>query len=56
MADGLLHFCGSDLALRGVPIPVIQQLLGHADPRTTSVYTAAHGADLADSLRDAGLL
>jgi hypothetical protein len=24
---------------------VIQQLLGHDDPRTTSIYTAAHAED-----------
>ena len=54
MAHALRHSYGMELALRGVPLPVIQQLLGHADPRT--IYTAAHATDLTDTLRDAGLL
>ena len=45
---------GMELALRGVPLPFIQQLLGHADPRTCSIYTTAHATDLTDTLRDAG--
>ena len=52
----LRHSYGMELALRGVPLPVIQQLLGHADPRTSSIYTTAHATDLTDTLRDAGLL
>jgi integrase/recombinase XerD len=56
MAHALRHSYGMELALRGVPLPVIQQLLGHSDPRTSSIYTAAHATDLADTLRDAGLL
>ena len=56
MAHALRHSYGMEIALRGVPLPVIQQLLGHSDPRTTSIYTAAHASDLTDTLRDAGLL
>jgi site-specific recombinase XerD len=56
MAHALRHSYGLELALRGVPLAVIQQLLGHSDPRTTSIYTAAHASDLTDTLRDAGLL
>jgi site-specific recombinase XerD len=56
MAHALRHSYGMELALRGVPLPVIQQLLGHSDPRTTSIYTAAHASDLTATLHDAGLL
>jgi integrase/recombinase XerD len=56
MAHGLRHSYGMRLALRGVPMPQIQQLLGHADPRTTSIYTAAHATDLTHTLREAGLM
>ena len=47
---------GMELAFRGVPLPVTQQLLGHSDPRTTSIYTTAHASDLTATLDDAGLL
>lgn len=56
MAHGLRHHYGMSLAVRGVPLPIIQQLMGHADPRTTSIYTRAHAGDLAAALFDAGLL
>ena len=56
MAHALRHSYGMELALRGVPLPVIQQLLGHTDPRTSSIYTTAHATDLTDTLRAAGLL
>jgi site-specific recombinase XerD len=56
MAHGLRHSYGMRLALRGVPMPHIQQLLGHTDPRTTSIYTAAHATDLTHTLREAGLM
>jgi site-specific recombinase XerD len=56
MAHALRHAYGPDLAVRGVPLPVIQQLLGHDDPRTTSIYTAAHAEDLSAALADAGVL
>lgn len=35
----LRHTCGSYLALSGVPVSVIQRLLGHASLQTTSIYT-----------------
>ena len=35
----LRHTCGSHLALSGVPVNVIQRLLGHASLQTTSIYT-----------------
>jgi hypothetical protein len=44
-----------DLAMRGVLLSVIQQLLGD-DPPTTSIYTAAHAEDLSAALADAGVL
>jgi integrase/recombinase XerD len=56
MAHALRHSYGMRLALRGVPLPVIQQLLGHRDPRTSAIYTAAHATDLTAALDQAGLL
>jgi site-specific recombinase XerD len=56
MAHALRHTYGMDLAMRGVPLSVIQQLLGHDDPRTTSIYTVAHAEDLSAALADAGAL
>lgn len=56
MAHAFRHYCGTQLALRGVPVPIIQQVLGHADPRTTSIYTRASGVDLALVLNEAGWL
>ena len=35
----LRHTCGSHLALSGVPVNIIQRLLGHASLQTTSIYT-----------------
>lgn len=56
MAHALRHSYGDRLARRGVALPIIQQLMGHADPRTTSLYTAVHAQDLTHALREAGLL
>ena len=56
MAHALRHTYGMDLAMRGVPLSVIQQLMGHDDPRTTSIYTVAHAEDLSAALADAGVL
>jgi site-specific recombinase XerD len=56
MAHALRHTYGMDLAMRGVPLSVIQQLMGHDDPRTTSIYTVAHADDLSAALADAGAL
>jgi site-specific recombinase XerD len=38
-AHAFRHHYGVTLALRDVPGNVISQLMGHADPRTTSIYT-----------------
>jgi site-specific recombinase XerD len=56
MAHALRHAYEMDLAMRGVPLSVIQQLLGHDDPRPTSMCTAAHAEDLSAALADAGAL
>lgn len=42
MAHALRHSYGSELARRGVPVFLIPQLLGHTDPRTSSIYTGVH--------------
>jgi len=56
MAHALRHHYGTQLALRNVPVPVFQQLLGHGDPRTSAIYTRAAEAELAQALLDAGWL
>lgn len=55
-AHALRHHYGSQLALRGVPVPVIQELLGHQDSRTTARYTRLAPAQLINALDDAGWL
>ncbi len=50
------HHYGVTLALRGVPQAVISQLMGHADPRTTAIYTTVAAQQLIAALDDAGLL
>ena len=45
-AHAFRHHYGVTLALRGVPQPVISQLMGHADPRTTAIYTAVASTQL----------
>ena len=55
-AHSLRHTYGVTLALRGVPQSVIAQLMGHADPRTTSIYTTVASTQLIAALDDAGLL
>lgn len=47
-AKGLRHAFGVAAAEAGVPLPVIASLLGHADIRTTAVYTTALGAEARD--------
>jgi site-specific recombinase XerD len=37
----LRHTCGAHLASSGVPVNLIQKLLGHASLATTSIYTAS---------------
>jgi site-specific recombinase XerD len=56
IAHALRHVYGMDLAMRGVPLSVIQQLMGHDHPRTTSIDTAAHAEDLSAALADVGAL
>ena len=48
-----LRLAREPTGLRGAPRC---NLLGHADPRTTAIYTAAQASDLTDALREAGLL
>jgi site-specific recombinase XerD len=55
-AHSLRHHYGVTLALRGVPQSVIAQLMGHADPRTTAIYTTVASRQLIGVLDDAGLL
>lgn len=55
-AHAFRHHFGETLALRGMPLTVISQLLGHADPRTTSIYTTVAAIQLIDAMDDAGLL
>jgi site-specific recombinase XerD len=56
MAHALRHFYGSQLAVRGVPLPIIQHLMGHTNPATTTIYTRATAADTTGVLDDAGWL
>ena len=53
---GLRHTYGVDLAARNVPVPVLQQLFGHADSRTTSVYTQMSLERTRKALDEAGWL
>ena len=56
MAHGLRHYYGSQLARRGVPLSIIQQLMGHTNPTTTSIYTRLAANDTTSVLDDAGWL
>jgi site-specific recombinase XerD len=56
MAHALRHFYGSQLAIRGVPLPIIQQLMGHTNPATTTIYTRATPKDTTGALDAAGWL
>lgn len=46
----LRHTCGTRALERGVPLDVVGQLLGHADPRTTARYTRAHLRRVSDEM------
>jgi integrase len=41
----LRHTVGYHLAVRGVPLHIIQDVLGHADPKTTRIYTDRTATD-----------
>jgi len=56
LVHGLRHHFGLQLAMRGVPPATLQQLMGHSDPRTTSIYTRHASFDLINALDDAGWL
>jgi integrase/recombinase XerD len=47
----LRHTVGVTLADRGVPLEYIQDLLRHADPRTTRIYTSVAPERLQEVLR-----
>ena len=49
----LRHTCGTRALERGVPLDVVGQLLGHADPRTTARYTRAQLGRVGDELEKA---
>ncbi|MBC7726013.1 MAG: site-specific integrase [Microbacteriaceae bacterium] len=49
----LRHTCGTRALERGVPLDVVGQLLGHADPRTTAKYTRAQIRRVSDELEKA---
>lgn len=55
-AHGFRHYYGMSLALRGVPVAVIAEAMGHADTRTTSIYMRAVGRHISGALDDAGWL
>ncbi len=48
-AHSFRHHYGITLALRGVPQAAISQLMGHADPRTTAIYTTTTTTTVASS-------
>ena len=49
----LRHTCGTRALERGVPLDVVGQLLGHADPRTTARYTRAQLRRVSDEIEKA---
>ena len=49
----LRHTCGTRALERGVPLDVVGQLLGHADPRTTARYTRAQITRVSEALEKA---
>ena len=55
-AHSLRHHYGTTLALHGVHMALISQLMGHADPKTSATYTRVASHHLIDALADAGLL
>ena len=49
----LRHTFAVDLTLRGTPEAIIQRLMGHASPATTSRYQQVHPTDIMAALRTA---
>ncbi len=38
LSGGPRHTCAAEMAVEGIPVPLIQQQLGHASLHTTTVY------------------
>lgn len=49
----LRHTCGTRALERGVPLDVVSQLLGHADPRSTAKYSRAQLRRVGDEMEKA---
>lgn len=49
---GLRHMFGTELAGRGVPLPIIQELMGHADIKTTLRYVHVNEAQKRTAIAD----
>ncbi len=47
------HTFGADMARAGVRLPILQQMMGHADLMTTMQYVRLSMADVADEFRRA---
>lgn len=47
------HTFGADMARAGVRLPVLQQMMGHADLKTTMLYVRLSMADVAEEFRRA---
>lgn len=52
-AHAFRHTYGKGLVARGVPLPSVQQLLGHANLNTTQIYLRMTGADLHEAVQAA---
>jgi len=50
----LRHTFAVDLTLRGTPQAIIQRLMGHASPSTTSRYQQVQPTDILEALKSAG--
>lgn len=55
-AHAYRHYYASQLILAGVPLAIVQQLLGHSSAATTAIYTAVNAGDLVVALASAGVL
>jgi len=47
------HTFGADMARAGVRLPILQQMMGHADLKTTLLYIRLSMADVAEEFRRA---